>query len=118
VGWKIARGGGNISSWGDEIFPPPDDFVMGEILFCDTGTALCNHKKNCEGSMSSDSYESRLNEFFTFLTRNSLTRIHCFIVLTKQVGAVLFKLNANGNNRYRQNNEHVNKIKHEIKKLI
>jgi len=22
-GRKIAQGGGNISSWGDEIFPPP-----------------------------------------------------------------------------------------------
>jgi len=27
---KIARGGGNISSWGEEIFHSPGDFVMGE----------------------------------------------------------------------------------------
>jgi len=32
-GRKITRGGGNISSWGEEIFPPPGDFVMGETLF-------------------------------------------------------------------------------------
>jgi len=37
-GRKIARGGGNISSGGEEIFPPPGDFVMGETLFRDTGT--------------------------------------------------------------------------------
>jgi len=36
-GQKIARGVGNISSWGEEIFPPPGDFVMGETLFRDTG---------------------------------------------------------------------------------
>jgi len=36
-GRKIARGGGNISSWGEEIFPRPGDFVMGETLFRDTG---------------------------------------------------------------------------------
>jgi len=36
-GRKIARGGGNISSWGEEIFSPPGDFVMGETLFRDTG---------------------------------------------------------------------------------
>jgi len=22
-GWELAQGGGNISSWGEEIFPPP-----------------------------------------------------------------------------------------------
>jgi len=37
-GRKIARVGGNISSWGEEIFPPPSDFVMGETLFSDTGS--------------------------------------------------------------------------------
>jgi len=36
-GWKIAGGGGNIYSWGEEIFLPPGDFVMGETLSCDTG---------------------------------------------------------------------------------
>jgi len=36
-GQKIARGGGNISSGGEEIFPPPGDFIMGETLFRDTG---------------------------------------------------------------------------------
>jgi len=33
-GRKIARGGGNISSWD---ISSPSDFVMGETLFCDTG---------------------------------------------------------------------------------
>jgi len=37
-GRKLAQGGGNISPWGEEIFPPPCDFVMGETLYCDTGT--------------------------------------------------------------------------------
>jgi len=23
LGWEIAQGGGNIPSWGEEIFPPP-----------------------------------------------------------------------------------------------
>jgi len=27
----------NISSWGEEIFLPPGDFVTGETLFRDTG---------------------------------------------------------------------------------
>jgi len=38
-GAETARGGGNIFSWGEEIFPPPSDSVMGETLFRDTGTA-------------------------------------------------------------------------------
>jgi len=33
----MARGGGNISSWGQEIFPPLGDSVIGETLFRDTG---------------------------------------------------------------------------------
>jgi len=38
-GEEIARGGRNISSWGEEIFPPPGYSVMGETLFCDTGNS-------------------------------------------------------------------------------
>jgi len=37
-GWKIVQGGENISSWGEEIFPPPGDFVTGETLVLDTGS--------------------------------------------------------------------------------
>jgi len=37
-GQKIARGGGNISSWGEEIFLPPGEFVTGDTLFRDTGS--------------------------------------------------------------------------------
>jgi len=43
-GRKIPRGGGNISSWGEEIFSPPGDFVMGETLFRDTGTHRRSHR--------------------------------------------------------------------------
>jgi len=39
-GRKIARGGGNISSWGEEIFIPSSDFVTGETLFRDTGVKI------------------------------------------------------------------------------
>jgi len=35
-GQEIARGGGNISSWGEEIFPYPGDSLIGETLFRDT----------------------------------------------------------------------------------
>jgi len=38
-GREIARGGGNISSWGEEIFPPPGDSVMGRLYF--VTPALC-----------------------------------------------------------------------------
>jgi len=37
-GREIAQGGGYISSWGEEIFPPPGDSVMGKTLFRDTGS--------------------------------------------------------------------------------
>jgi len=43
-GRKIARGGGNISSRGEKIFPPPPDFVTGKTLFRDTGSALPLYK--------------------------------------------------------------------------
>jgi len=39
-GRKIARGGGNSSSWGEEVFPPSSDVVTGETLFCDTGCKI------------------------------------------------------------------------------
>jgi len=39
-GREIAQGGRNISSWGEEIFPPPGDSVMGETLFRDTGSIM------------------------------------------------------------------------------
>jgi len=35
---EIARGRGNISTGGEEIFPPPGDSVTEETLFRDTGT--------------------------------------------------------------------------------
>jgi len=39
-GRKIVRGGGNISSGGEEIFPHLGDFVMVETLLLDTGSEL------------------------------------------------------------------------------
>jgi len=46
-GREIARGGGNISSWGEEIFSPPGDSVMGETLFRDTGRRYNIHTRVC-----------------------------------------------------------------------
>jgi len=47
-GREITRGVGNISSWGEEIFFPPGDSVMGETLFRDTGPDPDQTTRKCK----------------------------------------------------------------------
>jgi len=40
---EISTRGGNISSWGEEIFPSPGDFVMGGLYFVTPPESIFYH---------------------------------------------------------------------------
>jgi len=42
-GVEISTRGGNISSWGEEIFPSPGDFVMGGLYFVTPPESIFYH---------------------------------------------------------------------------